>query len=910
MKARGKKIVTAFMLAAIIAAAVFPSQASADVIGDKFGGTNGTNFIIPTNKASISVATADISSVQAVFAISLNPTTNGTQGDVPAVDPNNPNMLKGFQYSAGSDPVNGLPTGTIQGEADLGVWDTLFSNNLVPTPGEGLWLDFAPVSQNAATCLLANQYDSSCLTAKPLVSYLLRTDNGRMRILGTSIQFRVQVDGLQPGTLYQARLRIEDESDGGLATDTAVTPLIQFTTQAGTSTLAASATQNEANATTSIDPETGLPSCGVFGENSSIMGCVAQIVYSIVFKPTTWLMVLTGEIMDWGIGFSIDSASYPVSNHSFVTDGWRIMRDLANILFIFILVYVAITTIFGADNKKLIAMVILVAIIINFSLFLCKIIIDVGNITSRFFYNTISVKNTQTGADITGSDGKKSISYGFAAVFNPLKLFAGLTPQTSISTAGGVVQTGLEDANTYAQYFTLFSVIGAVVNLVAAYVFFSLAWLFIARTAGIWLAIIFSPIAFLSLALPDSWKSKLPGTTKKYASFGSWLGNLGELTIMPAIAMLMIFLILTFLQPPGFFASLATSTTTTGRFMSMLVPLIVISYLLLQTKKIAESMSGEFGDAMGKLGSFVGGAAIGVATGGAALAGRRVLGGLGTRIANSENLKKSALGRGAINIGRRMETATYDLKNTKAAQFGLNKAGYKPNEYFNTTVKSGYKDQKETQKKQRDEYLNSMKLSDKSKKDIIAGSASGRQETVASFRKQYKKAYNASGQNTPGSTPAYPFPQGTPQQTPAPTTSQPQPQPQNQPTQPSPYTSTSTANVPPTPPPPNPQGGSSPIIATTIIGGGNRPVSNINPQNITGVARQNTQQTSPLQNLKGVDDAKKSLGYSDRQSNVRRQPSMGTITRIAPNRAPSPTPLPKNPPLPPNSNGFSTPTIS
>jgi hypothetical protein len=35
------------------------------------------------------------------------------------------------------------------------------------------------------------------------------------------------------------------------------------------------------------DPKTGLPSCGFISADSSIMGCVAQIIYYVIFTPTS-----------------------------------------------------------------------------------------------------------------------------------------------------------------------------------------------------------------------------------------------------------------------------------------------------------------------------------------------------------------------------------------------------------------------------------------------------------------------------------------------------------------------------------------------------------------------------------------------------------------------------------------------
>lgn len=551
-----------------------------------------------------------------------------------------------------------------------------------------------------------------------------RKDGDMLLLLNNNVGFgAIRITSLEPGKTYYARMVLR--SSGTLDIQ-ALTKIISFTTPTtGSATIDehTALEAEEASVTGVNDPTTGLPGCGVFGEESSIMGCVGQIAYYILFKPTTWIMILAGEIMDWGIGYSISNQAYKTSGQGFVADGWKMMRDLSNVFFIFILVYIAITIILGKgdENKRFIVMVIIVALVINFSLFLTKVVVDFGNISSRFIYSKISVKNTQTGNEITGATQNKSISYGFTAVFNPLKLFKDIQPKMTVTSSGSPAGTGLTDGE-FAGFFALFSLVGAVVNLIAAFVFFSLAWLFIGRTAGLWLAMIASPLAFLSLALPGKAGGGMEGQAKKYTNFNAWWGNLTKLAVMPFIALVMIFLVLTFISS-NFLGNLGNEETTIGKFMLVLVPLMIISFLLLQIKKMAESMSGDFGQAMGKVGSFVGGAALGVATGGAALAGRRVLGGAGSMLAKNEALKKTRIGRNAVAIGRKMETATYDFKNTKLAQYGAKEAGFDLNTTkkfgLDTNVKTGYKEFKDNQAKKMEEYKESMKLG-KDSEQVIA----------------------------------------------------------------------------------------------------------------------------------------------------------------------------------------------
>ena len=112
------------------------------------------------------------------------------------------------------------------------------------------------------------------------------------------------------------------------------------------------------------------------------------------------------------------------------------MRDIANILFIISLLYVAIKTILGlnvTDNKKLVGAVIVIALIINFSLFTTKVVIDASNILAKVFYNNITSEKVGSTGAVTGSEGEKSISIGLIKSYNPQNI----VDKTTYNNEGG-----------------------------------------------------------------------------------------------------------------------------------------------------------------------------------------------------------------------------------------------------------------------------------------------------------------------------------------------------------------------------------------------------------------------------------------------------------------------------------------
>ena len=115
--------------------------------------------------------------------------------------------------------------------------------------------------------------------------------------------------------------------------------------------------------------------------------------YYILLKPASWLLVIGGGVFDFFAEHSLASKAY--HNNYAITQGWTISRDIANLFFIFILLFIAISTILQIETygaKRLLVKFIVVALLINFSLLIVQSIIDASNLLAIEFYNAITVK--------------------------------------------------------------------------------------------------------------------------------------------------------------------------------------------------------------------------------------------------------------------------------------------------------------------------------------------------------------------------------------------------------------------------------------------------------------------------------------------------------------------------------------
>ncbi len=443
-------------------------------------------------------------------------------------------------------------------------------------------------------------------------------------------------------------------------------------------------TGNTQNQTTPPIPSSdgGIPKCWLgLTEGVSVAGCAAQIVYYIIFVPTSFILALSGQFMDFLLAYTLDSSSYSMGN--FVGQGWKLVRDLTNILFIFILVSIGIGTIIGnakLGDKKLIGWVIIVALLINFSLFFTKVLIDAGNILGTVFYSAMGVKASDTTSAITNNDlfassNKKAISVGIVSKFNPQTIF-NETNSLSINVPDPAGVGTPTDTGTPPGWFMMISLILSVINIVTAYAFFVVGLLFVGRVVGLWMAMILSPLAFMSLAVPS-----YMGFIFSEYKFGSWAEKVAKLSFSAPVFLFFLYVILSFLNQ-GFLTqaiSVSSNMTTIEKFISILVPFVIITMLILKAKDVTVKMSDEIGKKFASwgesLGSLAVGGALAIGTGGAALAMRGTVGRGAMALSRSQTLQNAKSKTGLTGLAARLtlrgtdklSKATFDARNTAAA---------------------------------------------------------------------------------------------------------------------------------------------------------------------------------------------------------------------------------------------------
>ncbi|MEI8174505.1 MAG: hypothetical protein WCG28_00980 [bacterium] len=413
--------------------------------------------------------------------------------------------------------------------------------------------------------------------------------------------------------------------------------------------------------------------------NSSFTGCLLKFVYYTIFQLPSLLLWLSAQFFDVMINLGISSSVTSASG--FIPAAWAIVRDISNIFFILILLYVAIQTILGMghETKKIIVRVIIIALLINFSMFFTKIIIDSSNILALVFYNKLDVGTRNANGTDRPSDpalqGGKDIAGGMWKTFDATRLITSDTIRLlGTTTVNGVTTTS--GGMPFALKFGIMVIAGSIM-LFAAYTFFIAGLMFIGRLIELWVLIIFSPFAFMSWPLPA-----LAGA--EYLGWNAWLKRLIATSFMAPIFMFFIYLIFMLLPHMSTFTR-GDKTTILGVILGILIPAIIVMALLLKATDFAKKGGGQFGELVLKGASLAIGATAAAVSGGETMA----VGGLAANVASSKGLQEAAKQTGfggtiaslGLKTAKYGSNASFDIRNApgmgslaKAGGLNLGKA--------------------------------------------------------------------------------------------------------------------------------------------------------------------------------------------------------------------------------------------
>jgi hypothetical protein len=269
--------------------------------------------------------------------------------------------------------------------------------------------------------------------------------------------------------------------------------------------------------------------CGV---STVFSNCIAAMMYYIGPGLASNIAYIGAYFFSIVIQLSLNSTAYALS---FLSEGWQVVRDLANMAFIFILIYIALTVMLQAETAgtiKTLAVVIVIALLVNFSFFFTRVVIDMGNILALQFYNAIPT-GTVVGADgVTSAatiNGTKDLSASIMGAVQIQSLYGSKAFDQAKNSCGGnsngvwcgLIVSSVVYLSTAAMLWMLF------------FAFLQVGIKFMLRIVALWFLLIASPLAFVAKTMK-----------KAEGYFSQWWKMLFQFSLYPAIFLFM-FLILT-----------------------------------------------------------------------------------------------------------------------------------------------------------------------------------------------------------------------------------------------------------------------------------------------------------------------------------------------------------------------------
>jgi hypothetical protein len=254
----------------------------------------------------------------------------------------------------------------------------------------------------------------------------------------------------------------------------------------------------------------------LFGLNITdfLFSFIANFFSDIVFQIASWLLGVTGILLNVGMYFTTHLGIF-IDSTPVIYKVWTIIRDISSLFLIFFILWASIQMILGLQNPKfgqLIKNIVVVGILINFSFFFTRILIDVSNIVSLEFYNAIAPTNS---ASLNCREGENNPCANIGEVTKAMStnggisnLFMNSLKITAWYDANGKLtrdsQNKLANETDSMQAFKIIIItfFGALIMLLASASFLVVAGATIMRLAVLIMLLAFSPIWIASIAIP------------------------------------------------------------------------------------------------------------------------------------------------------------------------------------------------------------------------------------------------------------------------------------------------------------------------------------------------------------------------------------------------------------------------
>jgi hypothetical protein len=267
------------------------------------------------------------------------------------------------------------------------------------------------------------------------------------------------------------------------------------------------------------------------GPAFSIVNNVIGIVGNFFLTLTAQLLTISGTLLNLSLNITTHVGDFYNSIPA-LNEVWLVVRNMSSIFIIFALLYSSIMVIVGAGSssatKELIVKIVIAGVLINFSLFFTKVLIDGSNLVSLQFYRAIAPKSAGSLSTLGSAFNSGGLSDVFMSSFRIPAIYQnnGVLKTADVSLSIGIATIG-----------GMLMMVTAAISLLGA----SVAIMF--RTAYLIFIMAVSPIYFAAMIFPQL-EDKAKEVTKIFKA---------QLIFMPTYLFLM-YVALKLISSPGFTA--------------------------------------------------------------------------------------------------------------------------------------------------------------------------------------------------------------------------------------------------------------------------------------------------------------------------------------------------------------------
>jgi len=384
-----------------------------------------------------------------------------------------------------------------------------------------------------------------------------------------------------------------------------------------TETGAGNVTSADAAAKANTKNLTTATSCtGLWSSITNPGVCITRALFagiaSFLIFVGVKILTVCGKLFELVLQYTVISFKTPVYDAiaAAITAAWSAFRDISNILIIGFFTFIALSTILGSHEygaKKLLARVLIIAVLINFSLLFTKLVIDASNFMSVQFYSA-SLANVD-------KDGTSENNPGIAGTFIR---YLGVT---GVADSYAAIREKQEEQDN-ALYGLALGLLAFVFLIAVSLVFIYGSFLLISRAILFIFLLITSSLAFSTYLVPKlsdnyGWKK--------------WWGALLSNALLAPVLMMMLWVTLTvssslssgLTKNGGTIGDLVQNPSSTNDISALFSYLIILGLLYASFKLASSFSSGVIGFNFAALIPAFG---IGMAASAAGFLGRQAIG--------------------------------------------------------------------------------------------------------------------------------------------------------------------------------------------------------------------------------------------------------------------------------------------